>query len=303
MIRTVLGDVDVPAGPFLAHEHLQIDLAHNKGADNVLGHEEEDAIIDDLGRTVQQYGLRAVVDLSVPGSGRNPEALRRISQRAGVSVICATGFYWDPLPNFVIENSREIIRDIMIREIETGINGSEIRCGTIKIGTDNAEPSGTVEKLFRAAVSAAKATGMSVITHTSKPEQANWHLDVMQDAGMNLSNVVISHLHKFENFSDILSIAKRGAFIGIDQLGFKKGPSLDQIADIVAQAVAHGFGKQLILSSDIARKSRLISNGGTGYATTFSAFLPLLKDRNISEAQVNELLSGNPRRLFTIRTQ
>ena len=36
MIRTVLGDITPPTGPILAHEHLQIDLSHNKGLDNVM---------------------------------------------------------------------------------------------------------------------------------------------------------------------------------------------------------------------------------------------------------------------------
>ena len=48
MIRTVLGDIAPPAGPALIHEHLQIDLSHNKGPETVLGPGDIDDIIHDL---------------------------------------------------------------------------------------------------------------------------------------------------------------------------------------------------------------------------------------------------------------
>lgn len=107
--------------------------------------------------------------------------------------------------------------------------------------------------------------------------------DVSEDAGADLSHVLISHLHKVNNFLEIIAVGKRGAFIGIAQLGFKKGPTIELVADIVVQAIAHGLGGQLILSADIARKSRLRANGGVGYATTFSEFLPLLRKKHVPE--------------------
>ncbi len=285
----------------LAHEHLQIDLSHNKGEDNVLGAAEEAAIIDDLRYTVAQHGLRLVADLSVPGGGRNVEALARISQQTGLHVVCATGFYWDPVPDTVLETSFDILRDIMIREVQTGIGESGLRCGTIKIGTDHTEPGAVFEKIFRAAAAASRVTGASIITHTTKPEQAAWQLDVLEDAGADLSHVLISHLHKAKNVSEIIDVCKRGAFIGFDQLGFKKGPSIDQVADMVVQVVAGGFGGQLILSADIARKSRLRANGGVGYATTFSEFLPLLRQKHVPEVQIHQMMHDNPLKIFSMR--
>lgn len=302
MIRTILGDVEVLDGPILGHEHLQIDLSHNKGEDNILWQNEESAIIDDLNYTKVQYGLRVVADLSVPGGGRNPEALARISHQTGLHVVCATGFYWDAVPDIVVHSSHQKLRDIMIREIETGIDQTDLRCGTIKIGTDHTEPNSIFEKLFRAAAAASRATGVSIVTHTTKPEQATWQLDVLEDAGADLSHVLISHLHKVKDFSEIIAVGKRGAFIGIDQLGFKKGPMIGDVADIVVRAIAQGLGGQLILSSDIARKSRLRANGGIGYATTFSEFLPLLKQRGVPEPQISKIMSDNPLKIYSVRT-
>ncbi|MBO0756527.1 MAG: hypothetical protein J2P54_11740, partial [Bradyrhizobiaceae bacterium] len=98
MIRTVLGDMQIPAGPILAHEHLQIDLSHNKGHDNVFGPEEEPDVVADLKVTVERHGLAGVADLSPVGGGRNIKALARISRNTNVAVVAATGYYWEPVP-------------------------------------------------------------------------------------------------------------------------------------------------------------------------------------------------------------
>lgn len=301
LIRTLFGNVARPDGPMLGHEHLQIDLSHNKGEDNVLGIEEELAIIDDLQHTVAKYGVCAIADLSVTGSGRNAESLARISQQVGVHVVCATGFYWDPVPEIARVSTIQTLRDIMISEVQTGIGDSGLSCGIIKIGNDDNEPDAVVEKIFRAAAAASCATGVSIVTHTTKSHQANWQLDVLEDAQVDLSHVLISHLHKVKDFSEIVAVGRRNAFIGIDQLGFKKGPTIEEVANMVARAVAEGLAGQLILSSDIARKSRLRARGGIGYATTFSEFLPLLRKKNVSEAEIHRIMHDNPLNFYGIQ--
>ena len=97
MIRTVTGDVERIEGRILAHEHLQIDLSAQKGAANKMGEAEIPAVVEDL-RKAKEFGLAAITDLSAPLWGRDPAALRRISEEAGVLVVCAAGFYWDPFP-------------------------------------------------------------------------------------------------------------------------------------------------------------------------------------------------------------
>ena len=88
MIRTVTGDVERIEGRILAHEHLQIDLSAQKGPANKIGEDEVPAVVADL-RTAKEHGLAAITDLSAPLWGRDPVALRTISERSGVLVVCA----------------------------------------------------------------------------------------------------------------------------------------------------------------------------------------------------------------------
>ena len=184
----------------------------------------------------------------------------------------------------------------MISEIETGVAG--VRCGVIKVGTDRGEPDGVAEKLFRAAAAAATATGAPVITHTSSPDQAAWHLRVLERAGMDMSHVVISHMGAAHDVSELVEVARAGVLMGIDKVSFPKGPTNVELADLVRDACDKGLERQLILSSDIARKTLLRRYGGHGYRTVFADFVPMLQQRGISEAQIETMLHDNPSRML-----
>jgi phosphotriesterase-related protein len=299
VIRTVTGDIADLAGRILAHEHLQIDLSSQKGPAVRLGAAEEDAVVEDL-RHAGEFGLAGITDLSAPGWGRDPLALRRISERSGIAVVCAAGFYWDPFPAIAISGTVEALRDAMIAEVEDGVSGTGIRCGVIKIGTYRGGPDAVAERMFQAATAAATATGAPVITHTSSPDQAAWHRRVLERAGMDMSRVVISHMGAARDVAELLEVARSGAYVGIDKVSFPKGPTNDQLADLVRDACARGLERQIILSSDIARRTMLRRYGGHGYATVLADFVPMLRARGISPGQIDTMLHDNPLRLLSL---
>lgn len=300
MIRTVTGDIEHLSGPVLAHEHLQIDLSSQKGPEAVLGPAEEGPIAEDLRQARTEYSLQAVVDLSVPDIGRNPLGLRRISEGSGVAVICATGFYWDPLPPVAEGASVQELRELMIGEITTGIGDTGVRCGVVKVGTPKGEPTKAAERLFEAAAFAAKATGTALITHTSSLDQIAWHVSALERADMNLSRVLISHLNEVSDIRFLVEVAQKGVFFGIDKVSFLKGPTNSHLADLVQGACEAGLAGQIIISSDIARKQRLQRFGGRGYATVFADFVPMLRARGVSPEHIKTILCDNPVRLLTL---
>jgi phosphotriesterase-related protein len=298
VIRTVTGDVAEIGGRILAHEHLQIDLSAQKGPANKVGAAEEAAVVEDLCKA-KALGLAAITDLSAPGWGRDPVALRRISEAAGVHVVCAAGYYWDPFPEIALRSTVEEIRDAMIAEIETGTDGTDIRCGVIKVGTAR-EPSEPAERLFRAAAAASRATGAAVITHTSSVDQAAWHIHVLEGAGMDMSHAVISHMGAAKDVSTLVEVARSGAFMGIDKVSFPKGPTNVELADLVRDACGRGLERQLVLSSDVARRTMLSRYGGRGYATVFRDFIPMLEERGIPAATIETMLRDNPARMLSL---
>jgi phosphotriesterase-related protein len=155
------------------------------------------------------------------------------------------------------------------------------------------------ERLFRAAAGAAAATGAAVITHTSSPDQAAWHVRVLARAGMDMARVVISHMGAASGVAALIELARSDVLMGIDKVSFPKGPTNVELADLVRDACAQGLERQLILSSDIARKTLLRRHGGRGYCTVLADFVPMLLERGIAPSQIETMLHDNPVRLLT----
>jgi phosphotriesterase-related protein len=250
-------------------------------------------------RAAMGHGLRAVCDLSPPSWGRDLPALKRISLATGLPVIAAAGFYWDPFPDFAATASVEAMRDIIVGELEQGVDGTGLRCGTIKVGTNKGGPDECAERLFRAAAEAARQTGFSIITHTSNVGQARWHVDVLQRTGIDMSRVLISHMGAASDVEPLVDIGASGCFLGVDKVSFPVGPRNPQLADLVCAALECGLDRQIILSSDVARRTMLSPHGAPSYSAVFVEFLPLLRARGVSEAQIRTMLVENPARLLT----
>ena len=298
MIRTITGDIAGFDGPVLMHEHLQIDLSDRKGPETVLGPAHEADITADLAEAAHAHGLTAVVDLSADQFGRDAEACRRIAAATGLHVVCATGCYWDPIPEFAEQASEDALHSRMVRELTEGIGGTAIRCGVIKIGTGAETPTATTGRIFDAAARAARDTGAAVVTHTTRPQQAEWQIARLRGAGLAPERILISHMHGFGSVSALRTIAATGVTMGIDQIGFAKGPSYDEYADLVAGACAAGLTRQLIISSDMARHTRLRRHGGSSYGTIFAEFLPRLIARGVGAAEIDIMLRQTPERLL-----
>ncbi len=76
--------------------------------DNLLLMDEE-VQAEELAR-FKTAGGDTVVDASLPGIGRNPEALKRISEKTGLNIIMGTGFY-------VGETHPEVLASMSDREV------------------------------------------------------------------------------------------------------------------------------------------------------------------------------------------
>jgi phosphotriesterase-related protein len=186
----------------------------------------------------------------------------------------------------------------MIAEIEERTDGSDVRCGVIKVGTAK-EPNEPAERLFKAAAAASRATGAPVITHTSNTGQAAWHVRVLEGAGMDMSHAVISHMGAAKDISELVEVGRCGAFMGIDKVSFPKGPTNVELVELVCAACDKGLERQLLLSSDVARRTMLSRYGGKGYPTVMRDFVPMLAERGIPAATIETMLRDNPARMLS----
>jgi phosphotriesterase-related protein len=90
--------------------------------------------------------------------------------------------------------------------------------------------------------------------------------------------------------------------MGIDKVSFPKGPTNTELAELVRDACDKGLERQIILSSDIARRTLLSRFGGKGYCTVFRDFVPMLEARGIPAATIETMLHDNPARMLSLKT-
>ncbi len=183
-----------------------------------------------------------------------------------------------------------------------GVGDTGIRAGFIgEIGTGRGAITPAEERVFRAAARAHRATGAPIMTHTTHfGELALEQLDLLADEGVAGSSVIVSHLGDRPGIASIRPIAERGAWLGIDNLGFVAGyASLETRADNVVALWDAGYGDRILLASDICRTDQLVAHGGAGYASVLTRFLPLLRERRLDDGQLRTMTVDNPARAFS----
>ena len=302
MVVTVLGEIK-PAemGNTLSHDHIMVDgWGLRKLYEAIL--DDETIAIEEVAR-FKAAGGGTICDPTNIGLKRDPEALARISAATGVNIVMGAGWYREKVyPDYIVSTSTEKLAELLIREIEHGVGETGIRPGFVgEIGTERGHITPPVERVFRAAARAHVRTGVPIMTHTTHwGELALEQLDLLEQEGVDPGAVIVSHLGDRRGIESILPIADRGAWINVDNIGFVGGYApLEFRADNVAQLCARGLAERVMLSNDICELGQLAAYGGVGYANVINNFLPMLRDRGVSELQIDQMTTLNPARAFS----
>lgn len=300
-VVTVRGPI-APAdlGTTLSHDHVLIDsFALWGGYEWIL--DDEAVAIAEL-KAYRGAGGGAIADPTNIGIGRDPAGLRRVSEASDVHILMGAGWYRErAYPDYISEEMPDALADRLVRELVDGVEGTDIRAGFIgEIGTERGSISPAQERVFRAAARAHARTGCPILTHTTHfGELGIEQLDLLAEEGVDAKNVIISHLGDRIGIHWWRALAERGAFLNIDNLAFISGYApLEVRADNVAAFIAEGFIDQLMLSNDICRVDQLQTFGGPGYGNVIENFYPMLRERGVSDEQIEVMTVANPARAF-----
>jgi len=302
-VRTVLGDVP-PArlGLTLTHEHLVTSPAPHIRDEGDLVLDDEDRAVAELGLFTQAGGS-AVVELSTVEYGRDIAALKRISQRADVHVVAATGHvaqnYWVGVVD-VESLTLEDLESELLRELEVGVGDTGVRAGIVKAGSSDGVVTAAEERVLTAAGRVQRRTGAPITTHTTAGTMATEQADILVAAGADPRHVCLGHLDRRLDFDHHASLAARGFRLGYD-CHSKDWYEPDSLrVDHVVRLVRLGFGDRICLSGDMARRSSWVSwGGGPGYTHIPWRIVPWLRRAGLSDAEVRQIVEGNPRELLT----
>ena len=255
----------------------------------------------------KKAGGQTVVDASLPGIGRDPEALVRIAEKTGLNIIMGTGFYvGETHPEALLTMTEPEIGALMVQELTEGVNG--ICAGYIgEIGIsevfDDKE-----RRVLRAAAIAHKVTGAAINVHIN-PWTVNGleAADILLAAGAAPERICISHVD-VENREDyIFALLDKGVYIEFDNFG-KEYYIRREVRDsgyglfvhdtervrLLKKLMDRGFERQLLLSCDVCLKNLLHTYGGWGYDHVLANIVPMMEDEGITKEQIHTLLVKNP---------
>jgi phosphotriesterase-related protein len=249
-------------------------------------------------------GGQTLCDVTTDEIGRNPEGLVRMSRRTGIHVVMGSGFYRDfGYPRIVQELTSRELADLLVREIEVGVRDTGVRSGFIgEIGTGRHYVKPAEERVFRAAALAQQQTGVVVSTHTTRwGTLALEQIAMLREFGVDPSRIIIGHLGDRVGVKHLLPIAEQGVYLEVDNIGYLDYQPERVRADNVAALVNEGFGDRVLLSEDICSLNHLKYTGGKGYGYLLETFIPLLRQRGISDEAIDRMLITNPARAFSRR--
>ncbi|TSB48554.1 phosphotriesterase family protein [Alkalicoccobacillus porphyridii] len=303
-IQTVLGKIKPEdLGVCACHEHLYIDLSHIKQNEDTRL-QDIDLVMGDLQHFLDAGG-KAMIEVTNDGMGRNVQQLMEMSQVLNLHIVASTGCYKDPfIPKEKKNWTRDQFASWMIDEIKNGIDGTNIRPGIIgEIGSSLNTFEPIEVELFHGAIEAAKQTHLPLSTHTTLGTMAVEQINLFTREALPLNQVIIGHQDLNKHDDIVLDVLSSGSFVALDTIGKENYRSDEDRITSLIHFIDRGYEDQLLLSSDLTRKSHLRVNGGQGYDIVLRDFIPRLKEKGVPEKVIQKLLVTNPQRAFSIREE
>lgn len=254
------------------------------------------------------YGGRSLVDQTVNGLGRDPEAIRYISKMTGANIVMGSGrFIEDSLTEYQKNmNPGDIAKEIL-EEFNNGVGKTGIKPGIIgEIGIDNIDSNIEINSLRGAAI-AQRKIGCGLSIHQPIWEtKGNEILDMLEEEKVDLSKVVLCHCDiTLDNWKYHDSLAKRGAYIEYDTFGMewmtlegKFLPSDGERIKAIKKQIDLDNVDKILISGDMGYKILLTKWGGWGYSHIPKHIIPRMKQVGITEEQIYKITIENPKRLL-----
>lgn len=260
-------------------------------------------------------GVRTVVDLTVPGLGRDVDLVRRVAGRVRVHLVASTGWYADEVlpPYFRTHGPDRLIGgpeplERMFRsDVLDGIGGSGVRAGMLKVVTDAPGLTPDITRVMAAAAVVHGETGVPITTH-SNPHLRNG-LDqarFLLERGARADHLVIGHSGDSDDLDYLLELLDLGVTLGFDRFGMAHTGSDEARTATLLALLERGWAGQLVLSHDAAYFSRVTPPSWRREHTPHwthdhlsRRIVPQLLDRGATQKDIDTMMVDNARRLLT----
>ncbi|HEV7347337.1 hypothetical protein [Telluribacter sp.] len=267
--------------------------------------------IDEL-KKAKTLGLQTIIDV---GPTEDVVGIREVAQATGVNVVCCTGFYVlkDDQQSMTVEDFETHMR----RQIEEGIQGTQIRPGVIKVATRRLPITPAEKNLFIAAARIQQRYHLPICTHAVSgcAEQQR----ILEAAGADLTHCYFSHIEatfgwegrSVEQEIDYLqAVVEKGSTLSFNNFGNWNHTKPEDLALIIRELTNRGYDDRMVVTIDFTWSMEngniKILWGDTNadgndrtYSYPIRKVVPWLKEQGIPNRSITRFMKDNPERLFT----
>lgn len=314
-VQTVTGPIDsADLGRTLVHEHVFV-----LGEEHRINYQDwdEDARVAQAQRDLQELkelGIDTILDPTVLGLGRYIPRIQQVAAGTDLQIVAATGLYtYNEIPfQFhytgpgLLFDVPEPLVDLFVRDLTEGIADTGVRAAFLKCAIEEQGLTRGVERVMRAVGEASARTGAPITVHTN-PHTGSGLVtqEVLADVGADLTKVVIGHSGDTTDLDYLMRVADKGSLLGMDRFGLDVLLPFEQRVDTVAELVRRGYTDRVVLAHDAScfidwfdSEAKVQAVPKWNFRHISEDVLPALRERGVTEADIDTMLMANPRRYF-----
>jgi phosphotriesterase-related protein len=253
-VHTVQGPVDADElGLVLVHEHVRF-RDEAVAAEWPARYDEQtelDAAIEAVS-AAKSRGVQTIVDPTAMFGGRDVRFMKRVADETGVRIVACTGIYsYDYLPHYFENRDVDAMAEHFISDLQSGVQGTEIRAAFLKCAADAAGVTEHIEKIHRAVARASVQTGAPIMAH-SMPAVATGprQIEIFEEEGVDLARVQLAHCGDTDDLDRIERLIDKGVYVGLDRYGLEMFLPIDKRNATAAELLRRGHAERLMISQD-----------------------------------------------------
>lgn len=316
-LPTARGPIDTGAmGRTLIHEHVFV-MTTEVQANFKTDWDEEANVADAIAKltALKNAGIDTIADPTVIGLGRYIPRIVEIAKQVELNIVVATGVYtYDELPRYFrmrgpflpgLEHVPDPMVDMFVTDITEGIADTGVRAAFLKCAIDEEGMRPGVERILRAVAKAHLRTGAPVMVHTHPGTQRGLEVHkLLQEEGVDPASVCLAHSGDSGDADHLSDLAERGYLLGMDRFGVDFYRPFEERVGMVAELIRRGYGDRMALAHDAScyfdwvEPRMLEAAPNWDFLHISKDVLPALKDRGVTDAEIDKLLVDNPRRWF-----
>jgi phosphotriesterase-related protein len=304
-VMTVTGLIDSAAmRTTLPHEHMLVDFI---GAEDINPPRwDREEVIQKVLPYLQEAknaGCHTLIDCTPNYLGRDVVLLKQLSQKSGLYIVTNTGYYGGSdnkfLPAHTFVETPQQLAMRWISEWKDGIDGTPVKPGFMKISVNPSSLSEVSKKLIHAAALTHLKTGLTIASHTGPAVPAFEQLEILKTNKVDPAAFIWVHAQNETDRSDFVKAAREGAWVSLDGLD---DDNLDMYTELLSYLKKEKCLHRVLLSHDAGWYDPGKPGGGPfrDYTVLFKKMIPALEQENFQEAEILQVIEGNPQNAFSI---